>query len=189
MNRTPTPDTLTGSELYALWMESPHATKPGLTNAQRSVTDQLTHRRGLECFAAGVSDGERGLDELLARELDVVAILSAATSSTAEDRRRSGRAAPIEKTLKNYISCSKALQALALGGKDPCQAGKSGSSSAPLPPQAPGPSALLTEGLGRGTLRGVGALRRVEDEAGAHACRRQTLPQAAMPAGDDGGAA
>jgi len=129
MNHKPAPDTRTLSELYAVWLESAHAGKPGLTNAERSVPDQLNHRRALECFAAGVSDGAEGPDAVRAQELDVRHLLLGRRVERGARllAERRDRAAPREKTLKNLISCCRALQALALDGKEPGQAGMSAS--------------------------------------------------------------
>lgn len=123
------PDTRTLSELYSLWLASPHASKPNLTNAERSMPDQLNYRRALECFAAGASDGAKDVNDLQARELDVGAILlgryvERGATILAERRQRN---IPSEKTIKNLIACCKALQVLALDGKDPKQAGRSAS--------------------------------------------------------------
>lgn len=108
-------------DAYDFWLGAPHPKRPGVTNAARSLTDRLNHRRGLECLAA--ADAGRRVD-LAAAPSELLDTLDAVLANRVVEGARvlnaeRGRLAPKEKALKNLIACCRAVRDVVLqaGGK------------------------------------------------------------------------
>ncbi len=116
-------------DVYIQWLELPHPSKPELKNCERGQTDLLNYQRALKCFALGVSGGVSDPELVPATSMDVREMLLGRHVERGLELlcAKTGKQVPSEKSLKNLISCCRALQVVALGGKPAALAGKGSS--------------------------------------------------------------
>lgn len=102
---------------YAL-MDMPHPKTPQLKNGDRKPNDLKNHERALRCFAAGVNDGDDDLSKVAGKQLCVNdAVLGRAVERGAAVLNARKEKPASEKTLKNLISCCKAVRQAAGEGR------------------------------------------------------------------------
>lgn len=115
-----TQHTKTLKDAYYTWMEMAHPKLPGLKNRNRKPNDLKNYERALRCFAAGANHGDDDLTKVAQRDLivnDYVLGRTVEQGAALLNARKAKLAS--EKTIKNLISCCKAIQASVRDGGRP----------------------------------------------------------------------
>ncbi len=142
-------------EAYELWLNAEHPQKPETLNRDRSQPDLLNHKRALQCFAAGVSNGAKDIRQVALSALEVSESLAARHVVEGVHilaNRGKGRE-PAKKTVSNLISCLKSVRAVVLKQRNVPSEGKDVvtllKERPKRPISAPFPTALWPERLQR----------------------------------------
>lgn len=105
-------------DVYYAWMDMAHPKSPALKNSERRPNDLKNYERALRCFAAGVNDGNDDLSKVPLKHLLVNdAVLGGAIERGAARLNAHKKKPTSEKTLKNLISCCKAIREVVRDGE------------------------------------------------------------------------
>lgn len=108
-------------DVYTAWLDLPHSSptkaKAGLKNRDRGITDRQNHVRALRCLAVATTRSTDDLALCPADALDVSdTLLEARVEGGAEIlAARQEKAAPSRKTMRNAVSCCRAVRQAVFG--------------------------------------------------------------------------